>query len=433
MAINLGNLNISLDKFNTESSGVLNIGQIKLSSDGKSVYRTNNHKTWTILNRTKISSEEALAVKFAFCNALKKEGLSQEAIDAVKARLGIPGNELDALKAGNIKPLTAAEVREVIDRYAGQINERRASAANGAKALRTSAEIYRGVGKKEMEARATTRDEINAKSIDKLMTGTDRAVDNLLDMLQSGGRGDTISLSSKALAREIMTKLGNPGVFGGKKKSIVMASAPIQFALQEDGKITARFILDNGNVFSMDTGLDRNGLVEKAADLINAAVASEPRPRVEQKSDDGIMKAINELEPGEIETEEAKPQRRERVMSNEVLLGGLRDVFDALKSAIPDRRRALRNANMENVVTALQKALDRVRPLDDRNTKIINDVREVFYGNKGVDADKLLKSISDVLGRKRVDPGDKIEKNLLNNIQDNLDENLNINAWLGDD
>ena len=34
MAINLSNLNISLDAFNKEASGVMNIGQIKLSSDG---------------------------------------------------------------------------------------------------------------------------------------------------------------------------------------------------------------------------------------------------------------------------------------------------------------------------------------------------------------------------------------------------------------
>ena len=36
MAINLSNLNISLDTFNKEASGVMNIGQIKLSSNGKS-------------------------------------------------------------------------------------------------------------------------------------------------------------------------------------------------------------------------------------------------------------------------------------------------------------------------------------------------------------------------------------------------------------
>lgn len=44
MAINLSTLDISLDKFNAESSGEFNIGQMKLSSDGKSVYRTNSRQ-----------------------------------------------------------------------------------------------------------------------------------------------------------------------------------------------------------------------------------------------------------------------------------------------------------------------------------------------------------------------------------------------------
>ena len=79
MGVNLNNLSISLDQFNKASSGEFNIGQLKLSSDGERVYRTNNHKTWTIFNNTKISATESLAIKFAFCKALAKEGLSPEA------------------------------------------------------------------------------------------------------------------------------------------------------------------------------------------------------------------------------------------------------------------------------------------------------------------------------------------------------------------
>ena len=37
MAIDLSRLDISLDKFNAESSGTYNIGHLKLSSDGTSV------------------------------------------------------------------------------------------------------------------------------------------------------------------------------------------------------------------------------------------------------------------------------------------------------------------------------------------------------------------------------------------------------------
>ena len=439
MAVNLSTLNISLDKFNAESSGTYNIGQMKLSSDGKSVYRANNHKTWTILNRTEISSEEALAVKFAFCKALSNEGLSPEAVNAVKAKLGIPGSALDALKAGNVKPLTAAEVREVIDTYAGQINQKRASAANGAKALKTSADIYRGVDKKELEDRATTRNEINAKSINKLKTGADKAVNNLLDMLQFGEKGGVLSKSGKALAKEILARLGDPAAFTEEKKSIDRRAAHIRFALQDNGNVTARINLDNGNSFSIDTGLDKDGLVNKAAEMLNEMAAFTPqlrverprveRPRVETKSDDDeIAKAIDELMTGETETESSHG-----MMSNEDLLVGLRDVFKALKNAIPDRRRALRNANMEDVVKALLQALNKARPLDDRNTKLVNDVREVFYGNSQVNTDDLLKEISDVLNKKRVNPHDKVDENIRNKVEDDLDENLNINAWFGED
>ena len=436
MAINLSNLNISLDKFNAESSGTYNIGQMKLSSDGKSVYRTNNHKTFTILNRTEISSEEALAVKFAFCKALSKEGLSQEAINTVKQKLGIPGDAMDALKAGNIKPLTAAEVREVIDTYAAQINQHRASAANGAKALRTSAEIYRGVDKREMESRAEARDAVNAQSVAKLKTTADRAVDNVLDILHFGGNGESITSFEKKLAKEILTKLSNPTVFDRKSKTVDMAAIPVKFTLQDNGKILAKITLGNGNTFSIDTGLDRNGLVDKAVVVLNAVAASTPskagKPRVEKKADDDdIMQAINELESGGIGTEELETGDGNAGMSTENLLSGLKRVFDALKEVKgQDLRKVLRDANMEAVVKALQQALDKVRHLDNRNTLLINNVREAFYGNPKINTDDLFKEISDILNKKRPDPAGKILANRQNQVEADLEEPLNINAWL---
>ncbi len=101
-----------------------------------------------------------------------------------------------------------------------------------------------------------------------------------------------------------------------------------------------------------------------------------------------------------------------------------------MQKAKPNERQALRNANMEDVVKVLQQALDRVRHLDNRNTKLINDVREVFYGNKNINSDNLLKEISDVLNKKYVNPMDKTDQNIQNHIVDDLDENLNINDWL---
>lgn len=434
MALNLSGLNISLDTFNKEASGEYNIGQMKLSSDGKSVYRTNSHKTWTILNRTKMSSEEALAVKFAFCKALSNEGLSDEAINAVKAKLGIPGNATDALKAGNIKPLTAAEVREVIDKYAGDINRSRASAAKGANAaklLKTSADFYRGVSQKEMLDRAATRTEINTRSIGKMMTGTDKSVNTLLDILQFGEKNASSTPAEKRLAREMMTKLSNPTAFDVLHKTVNMESAPVTFVLQENGKVAAKFRLGNGNSFAIDTGLDRNGLVDKAVNVLNAAAAAMPprveNPRVEKnKADDEIMDAINELESGGIE-----PERKDRTMSKVDLLNGIGIVFDALKKARgPGERKTLREANMEDVVKALLQALNKVRKLDNRNTELVNNVREVFYGNPEIKSDDVLKEISDVLNEKSADPFKKVEENIMNHAEDDLDGNFNINNFL---
>ena len=203
--VHLDGLNISLDKFNEVADGKYNIGQLKLSEDGKSVYRTNNDKPGTIFNITKISPEESLAIKQAFCNALGNEGLAQDKIDYVKRSLGIFGSKLELLKFGNIKPLSAAEVREIIDMYAGEINAKRMSAAKGteaAKMLKTSADIYNGVSKKTMEDREATRGRINARTLDKIQTGADWSVNRLMDILEYPKNGGTVSEETKGIALE---------------------------------------------------------------------------------------------------------------------------------------------------------------------------------------------------------------------------------------
>ena len=52
--------------------------------------------------------------------------------------------------------------------------------------------------KDEMANRASTRNEINAKSIDKMMAGADKAVNNLLDLLQFVENDETISKKGKS-------------------------------------------------------------------------------------------------------------------------------------------------------------------------------------------------------------------------------------------
>ena len=272
--VHLDGLNISLDKFNEVADGKYNIGQLKLSENGKSVYRTNNHKTWTIFNSTKISPEESLAIKQAFCNALSNEGLAQDKIDYVKRSLGIFGSKLELLKFGNIKPLSAAEVREIIDMYAGEINAKRMSAAKGteaAKLLKTSADIYHGVSKKTMEDRETTRGRINARTLDKIQTGADWSVNRLMDILEYPKNGGTVSEETKGIALEFCLAMqSKPTLLTRGNRSIELEDAFIKLKLEYNDKISADIGLGGGRVFNIDTGLTKSelhALMRKVAGL----------------------------------------------------------------------------------------------------------------------------------------------------------------------
>jgi len=139
------------------------------------------------------------------------------------------------------------------------------------------------------------------------------------------------------------------------------------------------------------------------------------------------MDAINELESGGIE-----PERKDPTMSKEDLLTKIGIVFNAVKnSRSANDRIDLRNATMEDLVKALLQALNKVRPLDNRNTELVSDVRKLFYyGANVVDPDDLFGKISEVLNKKIVNPQTKVEENIMNHVEDDLDDNLNINNFL---
>ena len=64
-----------------------------------------------------------------------------------------------------------------------------------------------------------------------MMTGADKTVNKLLDVLQFGENGESITSDSKKLAKEMMTRLGNPAAFNGMKKTVEMTSTPVKFTL----------------------------------------------------------------------------------------------------------------------------------------------------------------------------------------------------------
>ena len=208
---------------------------MKLSEDGTSVYRTNKHKTLTFLNTATISREEALAVKDAFCRALSNEGLSDEQVENVRTKLGISGSKVDILKAGNIKPLTAAQVREVIDTYADKLNANR----TGDTMLETSAEIYRGVSQKTMDKRAEKRKEVNGETLEAMSSVANSEVNSLMDLLEGGEGGESFALSSKGIARELVNELRNVFYLSGPKVNINNLLERIKDALGLTSKASA--------------------------------------------------------------------------------------------------------------------------------------------------------------------------------------------------
>ena len=112
MAINLGNVNISLRQFQEISSGTHNAGEVKLTSE-TGIGKVNNHVTMKFLNTTKISHEEVLAIKNAFIKALKGSGVNRDEINRIREELGLaPMKPVDRnLHERSIKPLSRQQFR----------------------------------------------------------------------------------------------------------------------------------------------------------------------------------------------------------------------------------------------------------------------------------------------------------------------------------
>ena len=124
MAINLSNINISIRDFQAVSSGVINAGEVRLTSD-HSIDKVNHHVGWFFSNNTSLSHAEVLAIKDAFVRALSQSGVDAGAIDGIRRQLGLaPMGEKDAtLAQRSLKPLSRQEIREILDQHAREINQ----------------------------------------------------------------------------------------------------------------------------------------------------------------------------------------------------------------------------------------------------------------------------------------------------------------------
>ena len=141
MAINLANLNISLDQFQKMATGDYNAGEVALKSESK-LTKINNHVHRLSANTKSISHEEVLAIKNAFMKALSANGVDMAEINEIRKELGLAPDETapKALAGRSLKPLSRQQIRDIIDRNAGAINASRAE--RGQKAFKTSAQLY---------------------------------------------------------------------------------------------------------------------------------------------------------------------------------------------------------------------------------------------------------------------------------------------------
>ena len=141
MAINLANLNISLDQFQKMATGDYNAGEVALKSESK-LTKINNHVHRLSANTKSISHEEVLAIKNAFMKALSANGVDMAEINKIRKELGLAPDETapKALAWRSIKPLSRQQIRDIIDRNANAINAARAE--RGQKAFKTSAQLY---------------------------------------------------------------------------------------------------------------------------------------------------------------------------------------------------------------------------------------------------------------------------------------------------
>ena len=137
MAINLSNVNITIQQFQAVASGVYNAGEVRLTSD-HSIDKVNHHVGGFFSNNKHLSHAEVLAVKDAFVRALADSGVNADGIANVRRELGLaPDGAKDTdIARRSMKPLSRQQIRMILDEHAQEINN-----AVGAGTIRTESQL----------------------------------------------------------------------------------------------------------------------------------------------------------------------------------------------------------------------------------------------------------------------------------------------------
>ena len=265
MAIDLKNVNISLDEFQRISSGWYNAGEVKLH-DANTLDKVNNHAaTWWYDNKDEISHAETVAIKEALVKALSQHGVEGEALNRARQKLGLqPMDPSDkSLLKRSVKPLTRQQIREILDENAATLNQ-----SEGHERIRTQAELDARKGDRALEKSTAKRNEVNASlaSRDEFRVNTEiarfeRVVSDFADFTSAEERAQLLKVAKKQLNALMVDCHCRP---------------------RADHRAIAKCEIEGGQQVTIDTGLSEVEFAERLENFIARLCGGVSGPKADE-------------------------------------------------------------------------------------------------------------------------------------------------------
>lgn len=200
---------ITLQQFHAMSNGKYNAGDLIIKKDG-TLGITNNHVHRVGLNNKVINSDDIIAIKDQFITALEGN-VSKEALNDIRKELGIPANSLlqqyveVPRSERTFKPLTRAQVRDLIDRYVnGSDNKNNGDGEDIALNLKSR---YEGVSDEVKGKFLKVGEQVNATNQAKRIEAAIKFADETLKS-SSPTIGNQIALHVKAALIYMVVRYG---------------------------------------------------------------------------------------------------------------------------------------------------------------------------------------------------------------------------------
>ncbi len=265
MAIDLKNVNISLDEFQRISSGWYNAGEVKLKN-ANTLDKVNNHvATWWYDNKDEISHAETVAIKEALVKALSQHGVEGEALNRARQKLGLqPMDPADkSLLKRSVMPLTRQQIREILDENAETLNQ-----SEGHERIRTQAELDARKGDRALEKSTAKRNEINASlaSRDEFRVNTEiarfeRVVSDFADFASPEERAQLLEVAKKQLNALMVDCHCRP---------------------RADHRAIAKLEIEGGQQVTVDTGMNEVEFAERLENFIARLCGGVSGPKADE-------------------------------------------------------------------------------------------------------------------------------------------------------